>query len=82
MATETYHISSLILQGRPRDLTAIRRAVLGIPGTEVHAVSPQGKIVVTLETADEQDIVERMRDINLIEGVFSASLVYHQVDEG
>ncbi len=80
MPGDEYHISSLVVHGRPQEIDAIRRAIEVMPGAEVHGVGPTGKMVVTLETAVEQDILSRISDINLIAGVISAALVYHQVD--
>ena len=39
-------------------------------------------MVVVLETADEGEIVARISEINLLNGVMSVNLVYHQVDKG
>ena len=80
MLGDEYHISSLVVHGRPNEIGAIRRAVEALPGAEVHGVGPTGKMVVTLETAVEQDILSRIDEINLIDGVISTALVYHQVD--
>jgi nitrate reductase NapAB chaperone NapD len=35
-----------------------------------------------METADEGEIVARISEINLLSGVMSVNLVYHQVDKG
>ena len=35
---------------------------------------------MTLETVSEQEIVARLATISLLEGVLSATLVYHQVE--
>jgi nitrate reductase NapD len=77
---DEYHISSLVVHGKPAEIDAIRQAIEALPGAEVHGVGPTGKMVVTLETTVEQDILSRISDINLIDGVMSASLIYHQVD--
>jgi nitrate reductase NapD len=80
MLCDEYHISSLVVHGRRSAIGAIRRAIEAIPGAEVHGLGPTGKMVVTLETSVEQDILLRMNEINLIDGVMSTALVYHQVD--
>ena len=36
--------------------------------------------MVTLETESESDIVARITEISLLDGVLSAVLVYHQVE--
>ena len=74
------HISSLLVHARPASLPAVRAAVAALDGVEVHGASPQGKIVVTLETASEGGIVERLAAIREVAGVLSAALVFHQVE--
>ena len=74
------HVSSLVVHGRPDRLAAIRGSLASIEGLEVHAAAPSGKLVVTLETVSEQEIVARLATISLLEGVLSATLVYHQVE--
>ena len=80
MHCDEYHISSFVVHGRQSAIGAIRQAVEAIPGAEVHGAGPTGKMVVTLEASNEQDILLRMDEINLIDGVMSVALVYHQVD--
>ena len=78
---EEFHISSLVVQGKPGAIPDIAAAIGQMPGAEVHGVNERGKMVVTLETTCEQDILRRIDDINLIEGVIMAALVYHQFEE-
>ena len=70
------HISSLVVHARHEKIAAVRDALLAMPGVEIPAESV-GKLVVTLETATEADIVTRLNDISLTEGVLSAALVFH-----
>jgi periplasmic nitrate reductase NapD len=79
MSPDEVHISSLIVQAMPDTMPAVNASVSAMPGLEVHAVEA-GKMVVVLETADEGEIVARLSEINLLDGVMSVNLVYHQVD--
>jgi nitrate reductase NapD len=79
MLPDEVHISSLIVQAMPDTMPAVTASISAMPGLEVHAVS-EGKMVVVLETADEGEIVARLSEINLLDGVMSVNLVYHQVD--
>lgn len=74
------HVSSLVVHGRPERLAGLRADLTGLPGVEVHAAAPSGKLVVTLETASEQEILARLATISALEGVLAASLVFHQVE--
>ena len=51
-----------------------------MPGLDVHGDSPTGKIVVTLETRTEHDVVQRMGEIGELSGVLSTALVYHHFE--
>ena len=73
------HISSLVVHARPEKIPQIRSALLALPGVEIHAAEG-GKLVITLETASEAEIVTRLHEISLLEGVLSAALVYHHYE--
>jgi nitrate reductase NapD len=74
------HISSLVIHALPARLDAVQRAIARMPGAAIDATSPAGKLVVTLETASEQDIASHLGQIQSIKGVLAATLVYHQVE--
>ena len=78
---EEFHVSSLIVHGAAELLPAISAAVAVLPGAEVHASDGIGKLIVTLETVNEAEISERIEAIRALDGVFAASLVYHQVED-
>lgn len=72
------HISSAIVTARPDRAADLARHFATLPGTEVHAV--QGaKIVLVLEGASVGEIGSRMAAISVMEGVFSANLVFEQI---
>jgi nitrate reductase NapD len=73
------HITGCLLRARPDALGPVRRALEGLEGVEWHASGPTGKIVLTVETASERGIVERLAAMRDLPGVLSADLVYHRV---
>jgi nitrate reductase NapD len=77
---EELHVSSLVVHGRPERLGEIRAGLARLSGVEVHAGAPSGKLVVTLETGSEQEIVAHVTTISLLDGVLSATLVFHHVE--
>ena len=72
MLPDEVHISSLIVQAMPDTMPAVAASVLAMPGLEIHAAA-EGKMVVVLETADEGEIVARISEINLLNGVMSVN---------
>ena len=72
------HISSLLLRADPDRLAAVCRQIETLSGGAVALTDPTGKIIVTLETECEREIVDHMNTLSLIDGVVSAALVYHE----
>jgi nitrate reductase NapD len=72
------NISSVIVIPGPERVNAVVDALAAWAGVEVAAVSPEGKIVVALETESDRETVELYQQIVLMDGVMSASMVYHQ----
>lgn len=75
------HIASLVVHGKPAGIRAIADAIGRLEGAEVHGASDTGKLVVTLETEDESAILARIDAINQLDGVYSVSMVFHQVED-
>lgn len=75
------HISSLLVSAKPTHLEQVEASLVSIDIADVVHVEDNGKIIVTLETLDESAIIQALTDIQLINGVVSAALVFHQVDD-
>lgn len=75
------HIASLVVQCLPRNFESTRAAIESLDGAEVPEYDECGKLVVLLETASEESLLDRIRDIEHTAGVISANLVYHQLEE-
>jgi len=72
------NISSIIVIPHPDRIEAARARLQEIEGVEVHAVSPEGKMVATIEAADDRATTQIFEMVSLLDGVMSASMVYHQ----
>jgi nitrate reductase NapD len=81
-ASPEFHVSSLVVHVRPEHLDGVLAALADMPGVETHGTAPSGKLVVTLETASEQDVVQHMGTIGELPGVLSTALVFHHVEPG
>ncbi|KQO31298.1 chaperone NapD [Pseudomonas chengduensis] len=75
------HIASLLVHVRPELLGAVKANLRQLDGLELHQESPQGKLVVVLETEHERHILARIEQINALPGVLNAALVYHELLE-
>jgi nitrate reductase NapD len=72
------NISSVIVIPHPERVATVSSALGELPGVEVAIVSPEGKIIVTIETDGDAETVRAYEIISQLDGVMSASMVYHQ----
>jgi len=74
------HITSLVVHSTPKKVEYVSASIASIPGAMVHATSPAGKLVVTLEASSGDEMMSRVSSIQRADGVLSAALVYQCVD--
>jgi nitrate reductase NapD len=76
------HIASLVVRCRPDRVASLEGVIAARPGAEVPASDAAGKLVVTLESTNEQTIARQLDEIGALPGVLSATLVFHHVEPG
>jgi periplasmic nitrate reductase NapD len=74
------NISSAIIHARPGDVAVVQAGLAMVPGVEVHGISPEGKMIITIETDDEGSNAATYQRIGQLDGVMSAAMVYHQTE--
>lgn len=74
------NISSAIVHAHPGAVAIVEAGLATLDGVEVHAISPEGKLIVTIETADDASNVATYDRIGQLQGVMSAAMVYHQTE--
>jgi nitrate reductase NapD len=79
--SDTLHIASMLIQARPEHLDKVERSLSKLPGLESHGTAGTGKLIITLETANDTALVDTISQIEHTEGVITASLVYHHMDQ-
>ena len=77
---EELHIASLVVHVVPQALTQVEQALAADAAMQVHGTHPDGKLVVTLEGATADEIMDQISQIRLIEGVLNVSLVYQHTE--
>ena len=70
------NISSAILHLVPSRLEEAQTALLRLPGVEIHALTPEGKCVITLEGDDTEAAANSYVALHGIHGVASVAMVY------
>ncbi len=80
MPLNEVHISSLVVHVLPEHLQKIKSQINQFSNAEIYADSPEGKIIVVLETAHQGFITDTIDAINQLPNVLSTVLVYHQIE--
>lgn len=73
------HISSFILYCRPEKQHFVEQGLKAIEHIELHGKDGNGKFVLVTEAPHQGIILDRIEQINLLDGVIDVSMVYHQV---
>ena len=74
------NITSIILGVAPKDAAEVSALLKKIDGVEVHAIAEDGRMIVTIESGDEDNTSNTFEMIRQLPGVISAALVYHQYE--
>ena len=74
------HIASLVVHSTPSRTESVADIIAAIPGAQVHASAPNGKLVVTLEAGTTDEMMAKVTGIQRTSGVLSAALVYQCAD--
>ena len=80
---EPVHIAGVLVKAFPQNTQAVADRLYALPGTEVHEVSNDGSMVVTVEaTKQEKNVVDIITQLSGLEGVLDTSLIFHHNDAG
>jgi len=77
------HIAGVLVKVFPQNSEKVTAMLNALPGTEVHDITAQGAMVVTVEaTEQEKNIVDIITHLSTLDGVLDASLIFHHNDAG
>ena len=71
------NISSLLIYAEPQRAEYVRAQLEQLPGVEVHAVTAEGRLIVTVEKGDDLEMRRALEQLGAIPGVHATTLVYH-----
>lgn len=71
------NISGVVVYTQPERSKSVESRLCTIPGVEVHAITDDGRMVVTIEN-EMPETIETVTSLHDIEGVLSASMIYNQ----
>jgi len=70
------NLCGVLVLARVNKAATVRARAAAMPGVEVHALTGNGRLVLTVEDSPGQPGIDTISAINAIEGVLSASVVY------
>ncbi|MCC6193923.1 MAG: chaperone NapD [Burkholderiales bacterium] len=74
------HVAGVVVHAYPDAAAAVARRIGRLRGARVHAQSPDGKLVVTLEAGSSNAVAEALCRIQTQDGVLAAALVYQHAE--
>jgi periplasmic nitrate reductase NapD len=75
------NISGVLVHAKPEQIAQLEKQLTKIPGLEVHAVTENGRMVVTIEQDNDKLIADTILNLHNYEGVLSAAMVYQYGDD-
>lgn len=75
------NICSVVVYTRPEKAHPVGALIEQLEGTEVHGGMDEGKLIVTVEHADDSAMADTIQGFANIDGVLSTSMIYHHYEE-
>ena len=79
LKNQEYHVASFVANAMNGNVQQVKQSINDIDGTEIHGVSPTGKIVFTIEDSSHRAIGNKIDLLKNHEGLLSLLPVYHQL---
>ena len=77
----TINVCGVLIFAHPKHIKAVQHQLEGEDGVEVHAVTENGRLVVTVEKDDQQQTGEMLNRFQTLDHVISVSMVYQYFDQ-
>ena len=74
-------ITGLVIHAVPENTPIVKKALEACDGTEVHKVTDDGRMVVTVDNPDDGAATQIFESFKTIAGVLSTSLVYTHFED-
>ncbi|WDE12765.1 chaperone NapD [Thalassomonas haliotis] len=75
---QEYHVASFVAHALAAQLDEVQQEITQLQGAEIHAVSPEGKIVFTIEDSSQKGIGQKIDALKYHTGLYNLAPVYHQ----
>lgn len=83
MNKEEIDICGVLVHAKPGSAEQVKESLLQFPGVEVHSVTEDHRLIVTVDQADcdeEKMITKTISSFHDVKGVLSAALVYQHAE--
>ena len=77
LGAKPVQIASAIVHALPGRIGRLRTQLAGLPGVEIHAETPDGRFIVTVEDSAGSSAGDTLLALHRIEDVLAAALVSH-----
>ena len=75
-----YNICGVLVHARPGKAKGISQFLEKISGVEIHSVTEDSRIVITVESDKRKIVADTISDFQKVEHVLSASMIYQYSD--
>lgn len=76
-----YNICGVLIHAQHEHVNRIKQSLISQQGVEVHAVSDDGRLVVTVEGASRKQVADIIMKFHELQGVLSAAMIYQFSDD-
>ncbi len=76
-----YNLCGVLVHARPGRAQMVAHRLVKEPGVEVHHISEDDRLVITVEHTDRRRLVDTIAAFHDINGVLSAAVIYQFNDE-
>lgn len=77
LGAKRVELASAIVHALPGRAATLRGKLVGLPGVEIHAETPDGRFIVTVEDSARASAGDTLLALHRIEEVLAAALVSH-----
>ena len=75
------NISSIVVHARQQKAAGLQAELAKLSGVDVHGANEDGRIVITIEDTPDNSPADTLMNVQNMQGVLSASLIYNYCDD-
>lgn len=79
-AAQAFNVVGIVVHAAPARLAEVSQSLATLPGVDVHASTPDGRLVATATDTAETMAIDQLAAMSRTPGVVTAMLAYHQID--